>query len=92
MSFGIPTDAPPEHWKLDVWRLAAQQAGSPIEITALEQDIIRRVQFAAKRGVSVPWAPEAMRLMTARRQQLAEAQAKASREGAGGDRGPTMKE
>jgi hypothetical protein len=69
--FGIPED-PAEHWKLDGWRLHLEQCASLPEVVAAEFDILRRLSWAAKRGVPTPWARDAMHIANTRWHEIAE--------------------
>jgi hypothetical protein len=98
MSFGIPTDPPAmpagidDATRLDAWTIAIEQAPDGATLAALEARLTKRLELLRAREWSPHVERAALAMIVERRQQLAEAQAKASREGAGGDRGPTMKE
>jgi hypothetical protein len=72
-AFGIPADGP-EHWKLDGWRQSLEQAATLAQVIELECDLNRRIAWAARRALPMPFAPSLLRLVAQRWNQIAEQQ------------------
>ena len=70
-AFGIPTDAP-EHWKVEGWRAALEQAATLAEVIELECDLSRRIAWAARRAYPMPFAPALRALVMHRWNEIAE--------------------
>jgi len=70
MAFNIPIDQP-EHWKVDAWRTALDQAPDLYAVIELEGDLNRRIAWAAKRSFPMPYAPELLALVARRWNEIA---------------------
>jgi hypothetical protein len=72
MAFGIPSDNDnPEHWKVEGWRVALQQARTLQEVIVLECDLNRRVAAAGKRRMVLPYGRELQRMVMDRWNEIA---------------------
>lgn len=71
MAIEIDTAGNPEHWKVDGWRIALEQAATCADVVALEQDLSRRISWAAKKHIAMPDAPLLLRLCDERWHELA---------------------
>lgn len=71
-AFGIPEEHE-EHWKVDGWRIALSQATTCAEVVEMECRLNASINFAVKRRVAMPHAPQLLRMCDERWHEIAAA-------------------